>query len=54
MVVTDFEKGLMNAVESELNDVTVAGCFFHWKQALQRKIGELGLASRYGKSNIYT
>lgn len=38
----DFEKGLMNAVKSEFK-APVVGCEFHWKQAMRRKLLELGV-----------
>lgn len=38
----DFEKGLMNAAKTELR-APVIGCEFHWKQAMRRKLLELGV-----------
>jgi len=42
--VTDFEAAVSTAVRKLLPDVTLRGCAFHWwSQAINRKVGELGL-----------
>lgn len=46
-VVCDFEMGLKNAIETELPNTRVVGCYFHFCQSLWRKIQELGLSRTY-------
>ena len=47
MVICDFEQALVSAVETELPNARIAGCYFHFCQSLWRKIQELGLANQY-------
>ena len=42
-VVADFESGVWGAVRSQLPQVLLRGCAFHWGQAVWKKIQELGL-----------
>ncbi|KAF0985245.1 hypothetical protein HZS_1384 [Henneguya salminicola] len=37
-VTTDFEKALISAVRQEFPQSRIMGCYFHLKQALQRKL----------------
>ena len=46
-VITDFEVGLQTAVQTELPATTISGCYFHFTQALWRKIQDLGLSGPY-------
>ena len=46
-VITDFEVGLQTAVQNELPATTISGCYFHFTQALWRKIQDLGLSGPY-------
>ena len=46
-VVCDFEIALKIAVETELPNTRVSGCYFHFCQSLWRKIQELGLSQMY-------
>jgi len=47
-IITDFEKGSINASQYEFPGVNNKGCFFHLSQSGWRKIQEAGLASQYG------
>ncbi|KAL7070009.1 hypothetical protein ACQ4LE_010923 [Meloidogyne hapla] len=47
VVVIDFEKAEELALRTALPEATIHGCFFHFKQALWRKIQELGWAAKY-------
>jgi hypothetical protein len=38
IVVVDFEKALIGAVRYQFKDSTILGCYFHFKQALFRKM----------------
>ncbi|KAF0985427.1 hypothetical protein HZS_6368 [Henneguya salminicola] len=37
-ITTDFEKALISAVKQEFAESRILGCYFHLKQALQRKL----------------
>jgi hypothetical protein len=39
----DFERPLVQAVTEQFPETTLAGCLFHWKQALRRKLSKLGI-----------
>ena len=47
MVISDFENSLLIAVQTELRNARVKGCYFHFCQSLWRKIQNLGLARHY-------
>ena len=46
-VLTDFELAIIQAVELTFPTTEVKGCFFHFAQALNRKISTLGLQPAY-------
>lgn len=46
-IMTDFEKGIINASSTAFPDTHVKCCFFHLKQSLYRKIQEVGLQTMY-------
>lgn len=46
-MMTDFEKGILNACEEVFPLVPVFCCFFHLKQSLYRKIQSCGLQTTY-------
>lgn len=50
-VVMDFEHSMMIAVETELPQAQVAGCYFHFTQSLWRQVQEFHLASEYRRHN---
>ena len=39
----DFEKAMMNAARDQFPDAILVGCFFHFKQALRKHMGSLGI-----------
>jgi MULE transposase domain len=43
MVTCDFELGLINAIVEQFPTVHIVGCLFHWKQALRRRMLDLGI-----------
>ncbi|KAL8623791.1 hypothetical protein ACOMHN_054097 [Nucella lapillus] len=47
LIVSDFELALRTAIETELPATRIGGCYFHFNQALWRKIQELGLSAPY-------
>ena len=49
-VISDFEVGLLTAIETELPRTRTSGCYFHFCQSLWRRIQTLGLARRYMRS----
>ena len=53
-VLVDFEAALWGALAAMFPGVSVKGCFFHWKQAVWRKIQETGLQPAYmEKSDVF-
>jgi hypothetical protein len=48
-VVLDFEAATWRAISEIFPDVVLRGCGFHWRQAMIRKLNELGLAPTYRK-----
>ena len=49
--IVDFEHGLMAAIQTELPQARVSGCYFHFCQSMWRKIQELGLSGAYRGSS---
>ncbi|RNA34755.1 hypothetical protein BpHYR1_006941 [Brachionus plicatilis] len=46
-ISTDFEVGIINALEENFSEAIACGCFFHFKKSIYRQIQSLGLASEY-------
>ncbi|CAF4671057.1 unnamed protein product, partial [Didymodactylos carnosus] len=46
-VTIDFEIAVANALKATFQNVTVFGCFFHYKQAAWRKIMQLRLKDKF-------
>ncbi|XP_046357291.1 uncharacterized protein LOC124135785 [Haliotis rufescens] len=46
-VQTDFEQAAIRAIETEVPAARVRGCYFHFTQAICRKVQDLGLAVPY-------
>ena len=46
-LMIDFEVAVKNAAESVFENIQIHYCFFHFRQSLYRKIGNLGLKERY-------
>lgn len=44
---TDFEKAAMNSIKNEFPSTEIHGCFFHFSQAVWRKIQNYGLTIKY-------
>lgn len=51
-VLVDFEQATIGAFSNGLH-VNVSCCFFHMRQAVRRKVGELGLLVRYNAETIF-
>ncbi|EDS26417.1 conserved hypothetical protein [Culex quinquefasciatus] len=49
-IFTDFEKSMQNAFDSVFPKAQRTGCFFHWTQALRRKMETLKIAAKVSKS----
>ena len=49
--LTDFETAAINAITDIFPESTVKGCTFHFRQALMRKIQELGLRPAYSSGD---
>ncbi|KRZ89181.1 hypothetical protein T08_3804 [Trichinella sp. T8] len=46
-IICDFETALIPAIRGYFPNTRVQGCYFHFCQAVHRKVGELGLKTRY-------
>ena len=46
-VMSDYEKGLRNAVQCKFPNATIRGCLFHFNQCIYRAIQNDGLKKRY-------
>ena len=46
-ITIDFEAAMWHAIPKVLPDVRILGDYFHWSQAVQRKVQELGLQVAY-------
>ena len=51
LIMTDFEKALFKASDEVFINCIHKGCFFHFKQAIFRKIQKLELTRIYNKKN---
>ena len=53
-VLTDFELATIQAIELAFPSTEVKGCFFHFAQALNRKISKLGLQVAYREDATFS
>jgi hypothetical protein len=53
-VLTDFEKGSINAVKSEFPGAQSKGCHFHLGQSVYRQVQDAGLATTYGNDETFS
>ena len=54
-VVADFEARMWRGMLGVFPNIKIQGCYFHWTQAIRRKIGELGLLKSFNhKGNVHT
>ena len=51
-IITDYERGIINAVETDYPYWTHYGCYFHYTKALYRKVQELGLSVDYRRNRL--
>lgn len=51
-VMSDYEKGMRTAISQIWQNAFLAGCHFHYKQAIRRKLISYGL-KRFIASNVY-
>ncbi len=49
LIVSDFEKAILNSLAKYFPNSRVAGCYFHLTQNLWRKMGEYNLQTKYDK-----
>ena len=45
-ICLDFEKAMTNAAREQFPDTILVGCFFHFKQALHKQMGNLGICKQ--------
>ena len=50
-VICDFEKALHTALETDLPQTRIRGCYFHFNQSLWRRVQEFGLVRAYRINN---
>uniref|UniRef100_T1IKG6 RING-type domain-containing protein n=1 Tax=Strigamia maritima TaxID=126957 RepID=T1IKG6_STRMM len=50
--MSDFEKGIQNAARVVFSRARISGCFFHYTQAIWRKVQKLGLTNLYNDVTI--
>ena len=50
--MTDFELGLIQAIELNFPTAQLKGCYYHFTQALWRKVQSVGLQSDYCQENF--
>ncbi|CAF0868187.1 unnamed protein product [Rotaria sordida] len=53
-VLTDFEKGSINAVKSEYPSAQSKGCHFHLGQSVYRQVQDAGLTTKYGTDQNFS
>ena len=46
-IITDYERGVISALETDFPEVEQAGCFFHFTQAIYRNVCDCGLKRPY-------
>lgn len=46
-LLMDYERGLIGAFQAAFPDIEIAGCDFHWKQLIKRRIAAEGLLGLY-------
>lgn len=52
-VMTDFEKASINAIKTVFPTVTQTGCYFHFRQAIYKKIQQFGLSDNYSSDESF-
>ena len=50
--ITDFERGVISALETDYSNIQHFGCYFHFTKAIFRKIQEYGLATPYRENPL--
>lgn len=48
LAITDYELQIGNSIQQVFGQIEPTGCYFHFKQAIMRKVGELNLRPTYG------
>lgn len=49
--MSDFELASRNAIKYHFPNVERKGCWFHFRQAVNRRVIKIGLKKRYGQDN---
>ena len=53
VMLMDFELGAWKAFESTFPGIEVQGCFFHFRQAINYRLREMGLGACYAKAHAF-
>lgn len=51
-IMCDYERGLRNSLQSNFPTAVIDGCYFHFPQALMRRVHSLGLKRVYERVNV--
>jgi hypothetical protein len=49
----DFEKAEENAIREKMQEVDIHGCFFHYCQAVWRKVQAIGMEAKYIQDKVF-
>ena len=51
LIVTDFERAIISAIEKDFPESTHSGCYFHFTKSIYRKVQQLGMVKEYRKNS---
>ena len=52
-IICDFEKSLLNSLSISFPTTKITGCYFHYCQAIYRKIQKFGLGNVYNNNKNF-
>ena len=51
-IITDYERGVISAIESDYPNLKHYGCFFQYSKSIYQKIEDLGLSGAYRENPL--